>query len=840
MATAHGSTTHLPTGSTAATATITADEVHEFERILKISDQIFAGSHPRLRVPQQFVRKPTARNGQNSSASIPALKNKPSSTLTENNTPNETPVQSPHRSQGPAAGDQSYAATRIAPKPTSEIDPIFLTKSDDLVRAELQLQRQRLERTLRDQAEQQKHELKHKLAAQDTKPDFNVSQVLTCALQIARPISMTEPSEANGPSDSFDENSFYSSRAPDSTPPPEEQQRPSSVVLAQAPGTGTGANAGTVTQVPREPYADELQRLEALNKTGSDQEMHDAYPVADQHASYSQKQPIPGRHETAHLPQETQQIDALEEPEYSPPAPIAPPLNHSAYQPSVASGVPRPRYTEQTRFAQETTSPSQNVKVVRNHITSPAAPRPSRVSPLATAKVPSVQQLREERAEHESDRIYSDPDSARGSPNGPASHIVSRKRRRLQERREDSQPLSRRRDADPSETYIKEEPVSPPPFEDDPAIIRNRPAEEQPVYIDIASPQYTPVPERQERPAPRPIYESRHYHEVPVDQGPPRIVSSRMSTRRPIRDDGDLRRVASMQYASRSEYPREYLPVDPNSNRAASYSVMDRQPEHPHYYEEVPRSYGPRYVAVDDMPQSVYREPYYEELPPQRVIAAPRRRIVDENGIEYEEVIPAHRLQPMAPPPRPVSKVPRVETFDDRPSVRAPSVRAPSVAQDQYVERRYVQDMAPPQYYRRIPTEYGRPISNERRAYEVPLEAHEPYPRSGSVQVAEYVPRHSTYVDEHAAPPERVMRTASVRPQLARYEEPREIPQHRVGSIRPGPSRDVSVIMDERLMGDYIERPYYVRERRFYDGEDGSRVALDSTADSVPRVSRHY
>ena len=314
-----------------------------------------------------------------------------------------------------------------------------------------------------------------------------------------------------------------------------------------------------------------------------------------------------------------------------------------------------------------------------------------------------------------------------------------------------------------------------------------------------------------------------------------------MSTRRPIRDDGDLRRVASMQYASRSEYPREYLPVDPSSNRAASYSVMDRQPEHPQYYEEAPRYYGPRYVAVDDMSQPIYREPYYEELPPQRVIAAPRRRIVDENGVEYEEVIPAHRMQPMAPPPRPVSRVPRVETIDDRPSVRAPSVRAQSVAQDQYVERRYVQDMPPPQYYRRIPAEYARPIPNERRAYDAPLEDHEPYTRSGSVQIAEYVPRHSTYVDEHPAPPsERVMRTASVRPQMARYEEPHEIPQQRVGSIRPGPSRDVSVIMDERLMGDYVERPYYVRERRFYDGEDGSRVALDGAADSVPRVPRHY
>jgi hypothetical protein len=41
-------------------------------------------------------------------------------------------------------------AGRFWPR-NSEIDPIFLTKSDDLIRAELQLQRQRLERALRDQ-----------------------------------------------------------------------------------------------------------------------------------------------------------------------------------------------------------------------------------------------------------------------------------------------------------------------------------------------------------------------------------------------------------------------------------------------------------------------------------------------------------------------------------------------------------------------------------------------------------------------------------------------------------------------------------------------------------------
>jgi hypothetical protein len=62
----------------------------------------------------------------------------------------------------------------------------------------------------------------------------------------------------------------------------------------------------------------------------------------------------------------------------------------------------------------------------------------------------------------------------------------------------------------------------------------------------------------------------------------------------------------------------------------------------------------------------------------------------------------------------------------------------------------------------------------------------------------------------------------------------------RVASVRPGPSREVSVIMNDQHMGGYVERPYYVRERRFYDHEDGDRMELDAAADHVPRVSRHY
>ncbi|KAJ5792433.1 uncharacterized protein N7503_008411 [Penicillium pulvis] len=828
MATAHA--THLTAGPMASSASITADEVREYERILKISDEIFSGSHPRLKVPQKFVRKPKGQPGQNGQLAQQTLKSKP---MVPEPVPQIDNSRHPQNIQAKTPGNASFPATasatpaRVAAKPSSEIDPIFLTKSDDLVRAELQLQRQRVERTLRDQLEQKKQDLKQKPSVQDTKPNFDVSDVLNRALEIVKPVSLSDPSE-----NSFDENSYYSSKAPDSPPAVGEHQDPSPVVPARALGASAGASV--------EQFADELQRLETLNRTGSDQEMQDAYSVADHRIPHPQKQLHPNQTEASRL-HKAHHIDPLEEPEYSPPAPVAPPIDHRDYQREAANSQGRARYAEQPRDVQALPN-GHNVTVVRNHITSPAAPRPSRVSPLATQKLPAVQQIRDERFEHVLERVYSDPESGRASPNGPVSQPISRKRRR-QEKGQDVRVSYKRQNADSSDAYIKEEPVSPPPFTDDHAISRSRQPQEQPVYIDISSPGYNPVIERRELSGRGPVYEVDQYREVPVEQGPPRTMS-RVSTRRPVLDDPNLRRVASMQYARQPEYSQGYIEHDPRDIRSASYAVVERRlPEQSRYYEEVP-SYGPRYIEVDDQPPPTYRPQYYEEpQPPRAMPPPPRRYFVDEHGNEYE-MVPSRRTQTMAPPPRPASRAPppQAEIYDDRAPIRTASVRAPSIVQEPYMDNRYIQEMPPPQpIYRRVPSDYARPIAGERQTYVAPLEGHEPYSRAGSVQVAEYMPRRQNYVEEHSIPQERVIRTASVRPQphQHRYEEqPHEIIQ-RVGNSRPaGASREV--YMDERPMGDYVERPYYVRERRYYEGDDGNRMALDGNTESVHRAPQHY
>jgi hypothetical protein len=102
----------------------------------------------------------------------------------------------------------------------SEINPILLEKSDDLIKAEIQLQRQRLERALREQIEQQKLAAKALLQTSESLPNFDLSEVLSKALAIVHPsINADAESSADAParppsstSDSFDENTFYSSQ----------------------------------------------------------------------------------------------------------------------------------------------------------------------------------------------------------------------------------------------------------------------------------------------------------------------------------------------------------------------------------------------------------------------------------------------------------------------------------------------------------------------------------------------------------------------------------------------------------------------------------------------------
>ncbi|EED13203.1 conserved hypothetical protein [Talaromyces stipitatus ATCC 10500] len=794
------------------------DEIKEYEKILRISDQIFTGTHPRLKVPEQFVRKPPSRPPQSSIA--PAVIESSGS-----HQPKTVPVESSLAQKKTVSSVVSPARTpsSVAPKPAPGLDPIFLTKSDDLVRAEIQLQRRRIENALKEQFERSKNEARQR-TAHEGRPEFDVTEVLKKAMEIVKPLpSPVQPvtHDATISSDSIDDNSLYSSRAPDSPLTWDYEKRapsePDRQTLGQTKGIAHQDNGRKVTD------------------TGS-QILQGTTDKAILPQGRSQPEPIEQNRQHEQM--------VLDEPEYSPPEPIVPVVEIGAdddYQPPDILDS-----TRHTTFPPQPSARPSDVKVVRNHITSPAAPQPSRVSPLAIAKAPSVQRILSSRS-RDHDFIEgdgSDPYSRRTSPEGPAQqHLLPRKRRRVQEPRERIETLP----IDVAETRVKLEPVSPPPFHDTPPS-RAYHASEHPVYIDISSPQYVPSADRREYVSREPFHElDPRYGSSGRGRGTPGEASvravSRLSTRRPVRDNQDLRRVASLHNARNPDSASHEI-IEPvlrpqSAARASPFTVVERQPlEKTTYYEEVIPTYSRRY--------SQYREYYVDDGAAPRYVepAPPRRIVMDEYGNQYYEMIPAHKIR-AAPLP---TRIVRPDDYGERAYVRSASVRAPSIVDDGYGGRQYIQEMAPPSgTYRRL-AEQGRNASETQRLYPARTVAdREGVFRSGSVAV-DYAPapRQATYIEEEI-PRNRLVRTSSVRPPTSRYEQPHDGGLHRVQSVRPG-GREVSVYMDEdghHVAREYSERPGYPaavraeRPSRYITDEDGTRVAIEGPGDvhrvAVPR-----
>lgn len=195
-------------------------QILEYEKILKLREEIFADMHPRLKVPKARQTKSVnhsidlsltqAQNGvHNQSNDTFATPAKPMTSLGATS----QSTSSIHRSP-----NGQHVAT--AASGSSTIDPVLLTKSEVLVKAELRQKRQRIERALEDQINQQKAASRNKTSDQDALPDFDVTEVLRKAQEIVKPFKPIESNGANrtaSSSDSFDENTFYSSQMNDST-----------------------------------------------------------------------------------------------------------------------------------------------------------------------------------------------------------------------------------------------------------------------------------------------------------------------------------------------------------------------------------------------------------------------------------------------------------------------------------------------------------------------------------------------------------------------------------------------------------------------------------------------
>ncbi|PSS02148.1 hypothetical protein BD289DRAFT_271316 [Coniella lustricola] len=235
-------------------------QVEECQKILRFRDEILSGAHPRIKAPALRLgskqdsepRSPTSAFTAASSGPTVSLANAPKgpkalrgkasahhvapdrrahpSNAQQYSAPatDATSIHPPGLAQ-PSKMPARFTETPVGPRlhttvshsdnaSAAQFDPVLLTKSDDLIKAELQLQRQRLERALSDQVQQQRAAAKIS-NSEEALADFDLAEVLMKALQLVQ-ASAPLQTDANGASNtSAGENesdggnsTFYSSK----------------------------------------------------------------------------------------------------------------------------------------------------------------------------------------------------------------------------------------------------------------------------------------------------------------------------------------------------------------------------------------------------------------------------------------------------------------------------------------------------------------------------------------------------------------------------------------------------------------------------------------------------
>jgi hypothetical protein len=187
-------------------------EIQEYDRIVQFRDSILAGHHPRIKVPVQAAAK-----SQSSSQPI-----EPGAASFDRHLDNLQAFGA--NSQHPTAADSAAGSSTMSESVSksfgsgaTQINPLLLTKSDELIRAETRMQRQRLEKSLKEQYEQHRSARRAEAQLSEQASALDIADILAKALTL---VQATAPSPANGntvanasdSSDSFDDKTFYSSQ----------------------------------------------------------------------------------------------------------------------------------------------------------------------------------------------------------------------------------------------------------------------------------------------------------------------------------------------------------------------------------------------------------------------------------------------------------------------------------------------------------------------------------------------------------------------------------------------------------------------------------------------------
>ena len=203
----------------------TLEEEDDFyTKVLGLRDAVLAGTHPTITLPASAIaalksslitRDSPDNASQRVPSSVPggALANGMSTGTNEAVKPSSMfPGLPGLGSSAPSTGQAT--AFHQHTKPTSAgLDPIFLEKSNSLVRAEGQLKRQRIERELLDNWEKRKTSSRDKEMLADTPSNISIDAALADAQQRVKPVTgLRSAPRAASIATSFDENDYYSSQ----------------------------------------------------------------------------------------------------------------------------------------------------------------------------------------------------------------------------------------------------------------------------------------------------------------------------------------------------------------------------------------------------------------------------------------------------------------------------------------------------------------------------------------------------------------------------------------------------------------------------------------------------
>nr|POE94593.1 hypothetical protein CFP56_16830 [Quercus suber] len=739
-----------------ASPTVAEDE-QLLVQISRLRDAVLAGKHTQFRLSASAIAQLTRQ--QNGMPNVNAH------AVTTVDNQQQKPPQS---SQNASNTDTANGLLELRAVP-SGLDPIFLQKSQSLVRAEGVMKRQRIERELELQVEQRKRSARDKDHGHEGLFS-DVNAILLSAIERVKPVSGLKPAPQPPmtTASSFDENDYYSSHV----------HTDWSSEASSSKGSDKEADASIADISHRHSHAAEFSTA-TLQR--------------------SQQQTV-GLYHSTHTPEDVLRTE--EDDEYTPPDAAA---FDASFKGSSAVEVIQPLPLDDDMqhdddddddddyepgeimhggTAQASNIPVGNAAapVIRNnHLTHIAAPQPNRVSPLATAKGPSIELelingrpevVRRLQTNHRAEQAHSR--ASTGSPvnNGGAIGKNARKRAKQKRKRQSDHEVGRdmsarkrrdqQRDARSpitpihTEPYIKPEPLSPPPLQQSngapaylPHLVHRRSNE-----IDLVSPQNAPLSTQYTNHAPRSALRHEYAPQSPglVRLGSPAGLHSAK------RDSQDLRRVASLHHAQRPSSPyRTYTPITPYraiSHAYGQYPQSTLLPA-PADVTELPRHHESRgqpsvqYVQAT-RPRSPTRIPDYQgsyqsraQTPALMLPPPPRKIIVDQYGQRY-----------YAAEPVPASDIPRASV-------------API---EQRVLPDAIYDAAP------IQAAYGRP--SQTMQYD-PTSSRTPLPPTLPRGVADYAPdfidpnghRYREYSSrpaetvQHAGP-----RRSPVYQQIPRYE----------------------------------------------------------------------